>query len=182
MQIGALTCLFHLLDGFSHSEHSYAPYIYKTLIFALIENHANEVAREFIISNIIFTLEAMPHVPVGVMVPPIVKQASLYGYNNHDFDFFITLAKHPRLTLRHGLLLVDLLGKICLNDPLFGRVATVPFLILGKKSHHLCIYRISHHLCIYMYTYHIHHVTSPMYISNRISPRIIYIISHHLCI
>ena len=70
----------------------------------------------------------MPHVPVGVMVPPIVKQASLYGYNNHDFDFFITLAKHPRLTLRNSLLLVDLLGKICLNDPLFGRVATVPFL------------------------------------------------------
>ena len=57
LQIGALTCLFHLLDGFSHSDHSYAPYIYKTLIFALIENHANEVAREFIISNIIFTLE-----------------------------------------------------------------------------------------------------------------------------
>ena len=133
LQIGALTCLFHLLDGFSHTEHSYAPYIYKTLIFALIENHANEVAREFIISNIIFTLEAMPHVPVGVMVPPIVKQATLYGYNNHDFDFFITLAKHPRLTLRHGLLLVDLIGKICLNDPLFGRVATVPFLILAKK-------------------------------------------------
>jgi Ca2+-binding EF-hand superfamily protein len=133
LQIGALTCLFHLLDGFSHSEHSYAPYIYKTLIFALIENHANEVAREFIISNIIFTLEAMPHVPVGVIVPPIVKQAALYGYNNHDFDFFITLAKHPRLTLRHGLLLVDLIGKICLNDPLFGRVATVPFLILAKK-------------------------------------------------
>ena len=75
----------------------------------------------------------MPHVPVGVMVPPIVKQASLYGYNNHDFDFFITLAKHPRLSLRHSLLLVDLLGKICLNDPLFGRVATVPFLILSKK-------------------------------------------------
>ena len=110
LQIGALTCLFHLLDGFSHSEHSYAPYIYKTLIFALIENHANEVAREFIISNIIFTLEEC-RLPVGVMVPPIVKQASLYGYNNHDFDFFITLAKHPRLTLRHGLLLVDLLGK-----------------------------------------------------------------------
>ena len=44
LQIGALTCLFHLLDGFSHSDHSYAPYIYKTLIFALIENHANEVA------------------------------------------------------------------------------------------------------------------------------------------
>ena len=93
LQIGALTCLFHLLDGFSHSEHSYAPYIYKTLIFALIENHANEVAREFIISNIIFTLEAMPHVPVGVMVPPIVKQASLYGYNNHDFDFFLKILK-----------------------------------------------------------------------------------------
>ena len=75
------------LDGFSTLEHSYAPYIYKTLIFALIENHANEVAREFIVSNMILSLEAMPHVPVGVIIEPIVKQAPLHGYNNHDFDF-----------------------------------------------------------------------------------------------
>jgi hypothetical protein len=133
LQIGALTNLFQLLGGFANEAHSYAPYIYKTLIFSLIENHANEVAREFIVCNIIQTLEAMPHVPVGVVVEPVVKQASLHGYNNLDFDFFISLTKHPRLTVRHGLMTLDLLGKICLNDPLFGRVGTVPFLILAKR-------------------------------------------------
>ena len=133
LQIGALTNLFQLLSGFANEAHSYAPYIYKTLIFSLIENHANEVAREFIVCNIIQTLEAMPHVPVGVVVEPVVKQASLHGYNNLDFDFFISLSKHPRLTVRHGLMTLDLLGKICLNDPLFGRVGTVPFLILAKR-------------------------------------------------
>jgi hypothetical protein len=75
----------------------------------------------------------MPHVPVGVVVEPVIKQASLHGYNNLDFDFFISLSKHPRLTVRHGLMTLDLLGKICLNDPLFGRVGTVPFLILAKR-------------------------------------------------
>ena len=133
LQIGALTNLFQLLSGFANEAHSYAPYIYKTLIFSLIENHANEVAREFIVCNIIQTLESMPHVPVGVVVEPVVKQASLHGYNNLDFDFFISLSKHPRLTVRHGLMTLDLLGKICLNDPLFGRVGTVPFLILAKR-------------------------------------------------
>ena len=133
LQIGALTNMFQLLGGFANEAHSYAPYIYKTLIFSLIENHANEVAREFIVCNIIQTLEAMPHVPVGVVVEPVIKQASLHGYNNLDFDFFISLSKHPRLTVRHGLMTLDLLGKICLNDPLFGRVGTVPFLILAKR-------------------------------------------------
>ena len=133
LQIGALTNLFQLLGGFANEAHSYAPYIYKTLIFSLIENHSNEVAREFIVCNIIQTLESMPHVPVGVVVEPVVKQASLHGYNNLDFDFFISLSKHPRLTVRHGLMTLDLLGKICLNDPLFGRVGTVPFLILAKR-------------------------------------------------
>ena len=56
----------------------------------------------------------MPHVPVGVVIEPVIKQASLHGYNNLDFDFFIALSKHPRLTVRHGLMTIDLLGKSAL--------------------------------------------------------------------
>lgn len=79
------------------------------------------------------SLSKMQHVPVGVMVEPLVKQATLNGYTNMDFDFFIVVSKHQRLGLRHALLLLDLLGKVSLNDPLFGRVATVPLLILVNR-------------------------------------------------
>ena len=42
-----------------------------------------------------------------------MTQATLYGYNNCDFDFFLALSKHQRLGLRHALLLMQFLGKVC---------------------------------------------------------------------
>ena len=36
-------------------------------------------------------------------------------------------------SVRHGLLLADLLGKIALNDPIYGRVATLPLLIVLNR-------------------------------------------------
>ena len=35
--------------------------------------------------------------------------------------------------MRHALILGDVLGKIALNDPVFGRVATMPFLIILNR-------------------------------------------------
>ena len=122
-----------LLDYFASANVSYAHFVYKTLIFSLIVNHSNEVVRDFIMINLGTALETMDQVPVGVMVEPVVKQISLKGYSNQDFPTFVTLAKHPRLSVRHGLLLADLLGKIALNDPIYGRVATLPLLVVLNR-------------------------------------------------
>ena len=46
-----------------------------------------------------------------------------------------SLARHPRLVMRHAVMLMDLLGKVAINDPLFGRIATIPFLILLNRFH-----------------------------------------------
>ena len=135
LQITSLTNLFNLLDEFAVKQNSYAPYVYKTLIFALIENHGNEIIRDFMTTNMMLTIDRLPNVPVGIMVEPLVKQATLHGYMNTDFDLFQVISKHARLGLRHGLILLDLLGKICLNDPLFGRVASVPFLRVTNRFH-----------------------------------------------
>ena len=91
--------------------------------------------RGYILSNLIATLERMPLVPVGVVVEPAIKQFALYGYSSTDFDFILALARHPRLVMRHAIMLMDLLGKICINDPLFGRIASVPFLIMLNRFH-----------------------------------------------
>ena len=97
VQITSLTSLFLLLDYFANSNVSYAPYVYKTLIFSLIENHQNEVVRDYIMINLGNALETMTQVPVGVMVEPVVKQVALKGYSTSDFPTFLTLSKHPRL-------------------------------------------------------------------------------------
>ena len=99
VQVTALTCLFTLLDYFASSSESFAPYVYKTLIFSLIENHSNEVVRDFIMINMGNALENMDQVPVGVMVEPVVKQVALKGYSNQDFPTFITLAKRASVVM-----------------------------------------------------------------------------------
>ena len=63
---------------------------------------------------------------MGVLIDPAVKQASTPGYNNHDFELFGVIARHERLTVDQSMPLADLLGKISLNDPLFGRCAAGP--------------------------------------------------------
>jgi hypothetical protein len=61
----------------------------------------------------------------------------MHGYTQLDFDFFIVLARHTRLPLRHAMLLLHLLGKVSLNDlngP-YAKLASVPFLILIDRFH-----------------------------------------------
>ena len=75
----------------------------------------------------------MPQLPVAVIIEPLIKQWSLYGYMNTDFDFMVALARHLRLGLQHALRLLDLCARICVNDPLYGRAASVPMLVLLNR-------------------------------------------------
>ena len=135
LQLTAHMALFKLLDQFAASENPAAPYLFNVLAFSLIENHHEPVLRHFLARNMQLCLQQQPYIPVGVLLKPLVKQATLYGYNNCDFDFFLTLAKHQRLGLRHALLMMQFLGKVCLNDALHGRVASIPFLVLVERFH-----------------------------------------------
>lgn len=133
LQLTAHMALFRLLDQFASADHPAAPVLFKVLAFSLIENHHEPVMRHFLARNMQHTLAQQPQIPISVLLKPLVKQATLYGYNNCDFDFFLVLAKHPRLGLRHALLLLQFLGKVCLNDALHGRVGSIPFLVLVER-------------------------------------------------
>ena len=133
IQVEAHACLYALLDAFVESADRYAPLLYKTLIFSLMENHPNERLREFILCNMRMSLEKWQGLPIGIVIEPLVKQISLHGYTNVDFDFFMTLSTHRKLEDKHGMLLLDLFGRICVEDPLHGRLALVPFLSLVDR-------------------------------------------------
>ena len=135
LQLTAHMALFRLLDEFASASHPGAPYLFNVLAFSLIENHHEPVLRHFLARNMQLCLQQQPYIPVGMLLKPLVKSATLYGYNNCDFDFFLTLSKHQRLGLRHALLMMQFLGKVCLNDALHGRVATIPFLVLVERFH-----------------------------------------------
>lgn len=128
--------LFHLLSVFSTTKNTYAPIIYKTLTFALVENYANDRIREFFLSNFLYVMEEIPNLPITVMIEPYIKQGSVINkprYNTCDFDYFVAIARHPKLTLKDAILAIDALSKVYYNDYVFANSAEIPLiLIVGR--------------------------------------------------
>eukprot|EP00698_Gefionella_okellyi_P018549 TRINITY_DN5570_c0_g1_i1.p1 TRINITY_DN5570_c0_g1~~TRINITY_DN5570_c0_g1_i1.p1 ORF type:complete len:1254 (+),score=279.86 TRINITY_DN5570_c0_g1_i1:91-3852(+) len=135
IQVLSLGYMFGLLDSFIPSHNAFAPVLYKTLIFCLIENNGDDVVREYTVANMTILLETQPSIPVGILVEPLVKQLLVRGYTNTHFDFLIALSKHARLSVKHALMLLDVFGKMSVSDALHGRVATVPLLIILTRFH-----------------------------------------------
>ncbi|CAG9312103.1 unnamed protein product [Blepharisma stoltei] len=136
LKFGCLGKLFHLLDAFTAERNPYAPIIYKTLTFSLVENYDDPLVREFILANFISTFVNIQSIPVGIVVEPLVKQLQVspdLSFNTVDFDFLITIAKHPRLTVKHAIQVMDILGKIYINEPLFSKSAAIPFMLAASR-------------------------------------------------
>ena len=128
--------LFHLLSVFSKLKNTYAPIIYKTLTFALVESYANDRIREFFLNNFLYVMEEIQNLPLSIMLEPYLKQALVMKkprHNTADFDYFVAVARHPKLAVRDAILIIDYLGKIYYNDPIYANSAEIPLvLILGR--------------------------------------------------
>ena len=116
----------------------YAPILYKILTFSIVENHGDSETREFFLVNFIQLFEKVQNIPVGIVIEPLVKQINVsddttYVYNTFDFDFFISVARHQRLSVKHGLQLMDVLGKIYLNDFHYFRAAGIAFMLIANR-------------------------------------------------
>ena len=136
LKFGCLAKLFHLLDSFTNERNSYAPIIYKTLTFSLLENYENSVEREFILQNFIITFNNISTIPVGILLEPLVKQlqvSSSIQINTIDFDFFMCVARHPRLSVRNAVQTLDILGKIYINELEFSNSTSVPLLMIASR-------------------------------------------------
>jgi len=71
--------------------------------------------------NMVYILEKQPTIPIGILIEPLVtqlhaSQGVTYFPNIFDFEFLTQLARHGKLQLKHGVLLLDLLAKIYIND------------------------------------------------------------------
>lgn len=63
--------------------------------------------------NMVNVLERQPTIPVGTLIEPLIKQlhasqGNTYLPNLFDFEFFVALARHGKLQLKHGVQLMDL--------------------------------------------------------------------------
>lgn len=74
LQIVSITLLFKMLEMFAMEHNPYAPIVYKTLTFALVENHQKMVLREYMLSNFKVIFETFSTIPVAILLDPLIKQ------------------------------------------------------------------------------------------------------------
>ena len=124
-QIHALACMFQLMHAFINAANAFSPVVYKTIVFMFIEHMRNNAVRDFITAELKIALDAHSNIPVGILVDPVVKQASPGGQHpgvkRVDFELMASMAEHARLEARPALHLLAL----CLRSALDYRGAGV---------------------------------------------------------
>ena len=108
IRIASVAYLFKLLDKLSSTKNKSAPLIYKTLIFSLIENPNDPTIREMYFSNFKELFQSNPAVPIGLLAEPLIKQIQTslgisFQLKIFDFDFFIYMIDHPKLSVSLGI-------------------------------------------------------------------------------
>ena len=94
--------MFRLLDKLSVTKNKFAPRIYKTLIFSLVENPNDPTIREMYLTNFKELFINNKKIPVGLLVEPLLRQINQllsvsFQFKNFDFDFFRFVTNHPKL-------------------------------------------------------------------------------------
>ena len=136
VQFGTIAKMFGLLDHFSQDRSAYAPILYKSLTFALVENYEKNLVREFILDNFARTFASEPEMPVGILLDPYLKQlqvADVSICNLADLNFFLVVCKHPRLNLKNAVQVLDVLAKYALAAEIYARCVGLMLEIVGKR-------------------------------------------------
>ena len=140
MKTIAVVYMFHLLQLLAAKKSQFAPIVYRTLTFLLVENYTNAEMRDFLERNFTLIFKSNANIPVGILLEPLVKrlQVSEISLEIFDYDFMITLAEYPNLSVKHGIQLIDIVGKLYLNDFIYSKAAGVCYTYLASRfiEHH----------------------------------------------
>ena len=117
----AIELMFRLLESFASERHHFAPTIYKTLTFLLVEFYWEVDVRELMLKHFIYLYDNFEAIPINILCEPLLKQIEISQYqptsfNVFDFEFFTSVATHKKLTIPTALLLMDSLSKIALTS------------------------------------------------------------------
>ena len=128
--------MFNLLSVFANSKNSFAPILYKTLTFALIENFNEEKIREFVLNNFSVLFKEVASIPLTILLEPYIKQAQVtknLNFGLYDLEFVRICSQHNKLSTKDAVLLLDLLGRVILNNWLYGQAASTLFLQIIER-------------------------------------------------
>ena len=109
-------------------KHNFAPTIYKTLTFILVEFYWEVETRDLMLRHFIYLFKKLEKIPIAILCEPLLKQVQISQYhansfNVFDFEFFQVIAYHKKLNVQTSLLLMDALTKIALSNLYYAKVS-----------------------------------------------------------
>ena len=127
--------LFYLLEFFAERKSSYAPIIYRTLTFLLVETYTSSYMREYMSQNFTILFKNNSTIPIGILIEPYLKrlQVSDVSLEVFDYDFLSVLSDYPLISLKQAIQLIDIVGKCYLSELVYSKVSGVPFTQLASR-------------------------------------------------
>jgi hypothetical protein len=116
LQLTAHSLVFRLLEGCIAAKSPDSSTAYRLLVSSLLENYVQEDVRNLVQSTLGRILERTPRMPLGILVEPLMKQMRVCGHSAADLAFHNVLAVHPRLEPAQGLMLLDMMARVCVAD------------------------------------------------------------------
>jgi hypothetical protein len=125
----AIEMMFRVLESFTAQKNPFAPTLYKTLTFLLVEFYWEVDVRELMVRQFMALFASYENVPISILCEPLLKQIEISQYheasfNVFDFEFFNSVANNRKLTLPTALLLMDSLTKIAISSVFYQGLAT----------------------------------------------------------
>jgi chemotaxis protein histidine kinase CheA len=139
LQLGAVRCSFRLLRGLADSGSAYAPIVYKSLIFTLVESAHDSPVRDALMRQMAGALSKHRNLPVAVLLDPLLRQVEMRGLTGAEVGLLAEVAHHPALSCHHqAATLQALLGLALAGNAAAGKVVPVVAALvkrLGVEAH-----------------------------------------------
>jgi len=116
LQLRAHALLFRLLESFIAAKSPDSSTAYRAVVSSLLEHYGQEDVRNLVQTSLGRVLEKTPRMPLGILVEPLMKQVRAWGYTPADLVFHNVLARHPRLEPAQGLMILDMMARVCVAD------------------------------------------------------------------
>lgn len=135
IRVMGISDMFYVLEFLSEINNPFAPVVYRMLTFLLVENFSSSDMREMIMGNFVVLFKMNSNIPITILLEPLIKrlQVSEVVLEVFDYDFISIIAQHPRLNIKHAILLIDIVGKVYMNDFLYSKAAGVSYTYLASS-------------------------------------------------
>mmetsp|Transcript_1654 Transcript_1654/g.3559 ORF Transcript_1654/g.3559 Transcript_1654/m.3559 type:complete len:1208 (+) Transcript_1654:686-4309(+) len=139
VRMRCVSMMFYLLDTFAAKKHLYAPVIYKTLASYYIEAYNSFPIRQTLIFNFDLLFVKYQAMPLNLLVDPVFKQLKLTNCRKaevNDIDLINAMARHPQLDSKTAVVLLNMLGLIFMNVPIFAKACSLPMISICRGFGH----------------------------------------------